>query len=461
MRTASNAFFGCNPEDYCGERNIALYTDAFYFAVEITYLIVDFEDAACYLDGENDCSYLDEWEYYLAEILDVMDTIDYYYDVFIDLPGDGTSDAIVQGPSQYYPYTTAVQYPLLGADSHTGALKNTYVHSALDAMLANQFKVPTQGSLCTFAASSPQNSVASTGGSGTLSVTAASGCQWSAVSEAPWISITAHPNGTSNGTVSFTAATNPSTVPRIGSVQVGNGSLASLLQISQPGNQSLCTFSLPGGGSVDSRSGGESESVQVTTQQDCVWSAVSSAGWITVTAGATGSGPGSFTWTTSPNTSNAQRTGTITVGGSTTLTITDGSPLGTPATVTVTLAGNPEVITVNPCAGNPVGNCSFTEPNSGTVTISVQGIVFSTSYGPYDTAAGLAQNLASQINATEASPVTATVLSSGTQFAITSILNGAQTDYPISTSATFNTQYFQGPAFWATASNTQLTGGSN
>jgi hypothetical protein len=111
-----------------------------------------------------------------------MDTTDYVYNSVIDVPGDGSSDAIVQGPSQYYPYSTAHQYPISGADSHTGVLKSTYVHTALDAALL-QSGVPTRAG-CTVSVPSAPANVASTGGTETVSVTTAAGCYWSAVSQA-------------------------------------------------------------------------------------------------------------------------------------------------------------------------------------------------------------------------------------------------------------------------------------
>jgi hypothetical protein len=64
--------------------------------------------------------------------------------------------------------------------------------------------------------------------------------------------------------------------------------------------------------------GGGTGSITVTTPADCPWTATSNnADWLTVTAGATGSGPGTVQFNAVPNTSGAPRTGTITIGNQT------------------------------------------------------------------------------------------------------------------------------------------------
>src|SRR4029434_5165000 len=52
----------------------------------------------------------------------------------------------------------------------------------------------------------------------------------------------------------------------------------------------------------------------VTTASGCTRTAATSAGWITILTGATGSGDGSVTYTVLPNTGSA-RTATLTVAG--------------------------------------------------------------------------------------------------------------------------------------------------
>jgi photosystem II stability/assembly factor-like uncharacterized protein len=73
----------------------------------------------------------------------------------------------------------------------------------------------------------------SSGGTGLVSVTAASECSWTAASYANWISVTSDSNGNGNGTVSYSVAANESTATRIGSIGVA-GRFLTVSQTSVP-----------------------------------------------------------------------------------------------------------------------------------------------------------------------------------------------------------------------------------
>ncbi|HEY1402543.1 MAG TPA: M36 family metallopeptidase, partial [Pyrinomonadaceae bacterium] len=69
--------------------------------------------------------------------------------------------------------------------------------------------VPTDcGGTCSFSISPTSASQPATGGTGSVSVTAGAGCNWSAVSNAAFITITAGASGTGSGTVSYSVAAN-------------------------------------------------------------------------------------------------------------------------------------------------------------------------------------------------------------------------------------------------------------
>jgi Zn-dependent metalloprotease len=81
--------------------------------------------------------------------------------------------------------------------------------------------VPTDcGGTCTFSISPASASVAAAGGSGSVSVTAGAGCNWTAVSNAAFITITAGANGTGSGTVSYSVASNATTASRTGTLTI-------------------------------------------------------------------------------------------------------------------------------------------------------------------------------------------------------------------------------------------------
>jgi hypothetical protein len=96
-------------------------------------------------------------------------------------------------------------------------------------------------------------------------------------------------------------------------------------------------------------------------------------------------------------------------------------------------------------------------PNGGSVSVTIGTETFTTGYGT-TTAAQIASALAGLMNYT-LSPIYATV--SGTTISIRSTLNGAATNYSLSTSYVYNTTYFSSPAFTAVASGMQLTGGTD
>lgn len=62
-------------------------------------------------------------------------------------------------------------------------------------------------------------------------------------------------------------------------------------------------------------SDGGTGSVTVTAPAGCPWSAAASGGWISVTAGASGSGPGTVTYAVTANAATDARNGSLTIGG--------------------------------------------------------------------------------------------------------------------------------------------------
>lgn len=81
--------------------------------------------------------------------------------------------------------------------------------------------VPTDcGGTCTFSISPTSASVAASGGTSSVTVTATAGCGWTAVSNATFITITAGSSGTGNGTVNYSVAANAGTTSRTGTLTI-------------------------------------------------------------------------------------------------------------------------------------------------------------------------------------------------------------------------------------------------
>ena len=175
--------------------------------------------------------------------------------------------------------------------------------------------------VCTYAISPTGQSFNRTGGTGSVSVTpSSSSCNWTATSNASWITITSGSNVTGNGTVAFTVAANTGTSQRTGTMTIAGQTFT----VTQAGT-TTCTYAiLPTSQSFNSTGG--TGSVSVTPSSiSCNWTATSNAGWITITSGSSATGNGIVAFTVVPNTGTSQRTGTMTIAGQT-FTVTQSPP---------------------------------------------------------------------------------------------------------------------------------------
>jgi plastocyanin len=80
--------------------------------------------------------------------------------------------------------------------------------------------VGTIGSGCTFSLAPSSASVAAAASSGGVSVTAAAGCAWTAMSNSGFLTVTSGASGSGNGTVTYGVAANPTTSSRSGSITI-------------------------------------------------------------------------------------------------------------------------------------------------------------------------------------------------------------------------------------------------
>jgi M6 family metalloprotease-like protein len=164
----------------------------------------------------------------------------------------------------------------------------------------------TVSASCAYSISPTSQSFASAGGTGTVSIAAASGCSWTAASNAGWISITSGASGAGNGTVGYAVQANTGAA-RSGTLTIA-GKTFSISQAAQS-----CSYSIsPASANVGA--GGGSGSFAVSSVAGCAWSASSDSGWLHVTGSASGSGTGTVTFSVDAN-GSGPRTGHITVQG--------------------------------------------------------------------------------------------------------------------------------------------------
>jgi len=203
-----------------------------------------------------------------------------------------------------------------GGGGTNSKITTTLPTTGVYIILANSFDPNTFGnytlalseatSSCTYSLTPTSATVPAAGGTFTFAVNTQAGCQWTAMSNSPFISTGS--SGTGTGTVSYTVVPNNTAAIRTGAITVG-GQTFTVTQ--SPG---ACTYSL-NPSSVNVPATQTSGTFTVTTQAGCPLSVSSNASWITVTsAGVNTSGFGTVAFSVVANT-GAARTGTITAGG--------------------------------------------------------------------------------------------------------------------------------------------------
>jgi hypothetical protein len=164
---------------------------------------------------------------------------------------------------------------------------------------------------CTYAIDPTSRAVGSDGGSGNVTVTAGTGCGWTAFANAAWLRVTSGSGGSGNGAVGYAVDANTEASARTGTLTIA-GQTFTVDQSAPP----PCTYAISPTSATFSRVGGMA-GVTVATAAGCAWSAASNAWWITVGASG-GTGPGSVTYTVSPYTGKPKnRNGTMTIAGQT------------------------------------------------------------------------------------------------------------------------------------------------
>jgi glucose/arabinose dehydrogenase len=163
---------------------------------------------------------------------------------------------------------------------------------------------------CTYAISPTAEGFGAGGGTGSIQVTARSGCAWSAGSSDPWIHVTAGAAGSGDGVVSYTVDVNSSISSRSGTLTVAGQGVA----IGQNGT-GPCSFAVSPLVLSFTKAGGTG-SVNVSTSPGCLWTSVSNAYWISITTPATRVSSGTVSFFVS-SVKPRNRVATLTVAGQT------------------------------------------------------------------------------------------------------------------------------------------------
>ena len=259
---------------------------------------------------------------------------------------------------------------------------------------------PSSVSKCAVAFEAPSTTLSASGGTGSIPISTERECQWSAQSDAAWLTIPSGSSGQGEGLVQFAAAANPDPVVRTGGITVNTRRA----QISQAAAE--CTYSLAENSASFATAGGSGSVGVRASSALCTWTATSDADWITITSGASGRGSAPVAFAVAP-TSGPPRTGSLKIAGlSFSVTQSEGCAFaiapatfasgaaGGAGTVAVTAgagcpwsaASNAAWISVGTTSGSGSGTVPFTvAPTSGpsrTGTVTVAGQVFTVTQSP-------------------------------------------------------------------------------
>lgn len=162
---------------------------------------------------------------------------------------------------------------------------------------------------CSFTLTPATSTAPADGGSAAVTITTRSDCQWTAATNASWITFSSAVTGTGPGTVSYVIAANNAQASRSGAVTVADVSL----NITQEG-RAPCTFDVsPQQQSFSADGGGGS--VHVGTAAWCSWTAATSSDWIVISSGAAGQGEGTVSYAVAPNSATQTRAAMLQVAG--------------------------------------------------------------------------------------------------------------------------------------------------
>ncbi|HVS31410.1 MAG TPA: BACON domain-containing protein [Thermoanaerobaculia bacterium] len=192
--------------------------------------------------------------------------------------------------------------------------------------IAEQTFTVTQDAGCAFSISPVSEHFTAAGGTGSVNVSTAAGCDWTAVSNDLWITIQMGSNGSGSGTVNYSVGAND------GASRSGTMTIAGQTFTVEQDGAAACTYSISPV-SEHFTAGGGTGSITVTAGDGCEWTASSNDEWITVTSVSSGHAG----YSVGANSGEA-RTGTITVAGHAFTVTQDAFEQGgkTPTTLTYT-----------------------------------------------------------------------------------------------------------------------------
>jgi len=190
---------------------------------------------------------------------------------------------------------------------------------------------PETTTTCDYALSADARSFTSAGGKGSVTVSTADGCGWTATNDVGWIAIDAGSGGTGDGTVSYTVLSNPDIVSRTGRITIGDGDAGVTHTVTQA---SACRYTVnPTAADIPAEGGGGTITIDASGAT-CGWTASASHSWIAITQGDAGTGDGAVQYTVAANPGATTRQATIQAAGEIVALTQAGTPVISPVALT-------------------------------------------------------------------------------------------------------------------------------
>jgi len=211
--------------------------------------------------------------------------------------------------------SSATWLSIVGPESGSGTATIGYSASGNSTPVARSasitvgdtaFIVSQPASTCSLTLNPTSFAIGPEGGAGAFGVDVLSGCNWTATSNASWLTIASAASGNADATITFNVAANTTPGTRTGVITVSDKTFT----VTQQGAN--CTLSIEPASNLAVPSNAFQGTISVTST--CQWTAQSTVGFISITAGASGNGNGQVAYSVGANPSAQSRSGTIRIG---------------------------------------------------------------------------------------------------------------------------------------------------
>ncbi len=194
-----------------------------------------------------------------------------------------------------------------------------YARTGLVTLADQLLTIIQDGTPCAFAIVPSQATHGHSAATNSIELTATPGCLWDVVNTNAWITFQSATNGTQSSTVIYSVNANTTVFDRVGVVTIGG----EVITITQRGES--CAFEVsPLSFTHDYHAA--TGSVNVTTQDGCVWAISNTNDWITISPTVDNTNSGSVTFVLQANPTIFGRTGLVAVANQAVTLVQSGVP---------------------------------------------------------------------------------------------------------------------------------------